>query len=93
MTSAGYAGPVKPSIGRVVHYVSYGTPLGEYAKECRAALVTAVGTDGAVELCVLNPTGIFFRDDVRQEELENKIEPGPSGRTGGTWHWPERVDD
>lgn len=52
----------KPSIGRIVHYVSYGTPGGEYGKECRAAIVTEVPADGSssVGLAVLNPTGMFF---------------------------------
>lgn len=31
-------------IGRIVHYVSYGTPGGEYTSECRAAVVTEVKT-------------------------------------------------
>lgn len=30
-----------PSVGRIVHYVSYGTPGGEYTSECRAAIITA----------------------------------------------------
>lgn len=95
----------QPSVGRVVHYTSFGTPGGEYGKECRAAIVTEVGEvevdeqnpagDGVhrqmVGLCVLNPTGLFFNRGVLQEEISDKIEPGPSGRTGGTWHWPERV--
>lgn len=34
---------MKPSVGRIVHYVSYGTPGGEYASECRAAVIAAVG--------------------------------------------------
>ena len=34
---------MKPSVGRVVHYRSYGTPDGEYKAECRAAIVTEVG--------------------------------------------------
>jgi hypothetical protein len=33
-----------PSIGRIVHYVSYGTPGGEYPSTCRAAVITEVGT-------------------------------------------------
>lgn len=33
----------KPSVGRIVHYVSYGTPGGEYTAKCRAAVVTEVG--------------------------------------------------
>lgn len=32
-----------PVVGSTVHYVSYGTPGGEYGKCCRAAYVTAVG--------------------------------------------------
>jgi hypothetical protein len=54
----------KPSVGRIVHYVSYGTPGGEYTQECRAAIVTEVPPDAdglqTLGLCVLNPTGQFF---------------------------------
>lgn len=84
-----------PSVGRIVHYVSYGTPGGEYTKQCRAAVITAVegaafdpGTGGpsdsstVVGLAVLNPTGLFFNESVVQQER---------GRDGGTWHWPERT--
>lgn len=89
----------QPSIGRVVHYTSHGSADGVYGKECRAAIITAVHDrdtvpeDGVpyVDLCVLNPTGLFFNQNCRHEELVGKIEPGPAGRTGGTWHWPERV--
>lgn len=35
--------PDKPTAGRIVHYVSYGTPAGEYSAKCRAAVVTEVG--------------------------------------------------
>jgi hypothetical protein len=57
---------MRPSVGRVVHYVSYGTPGGEYGKECRAAVVTEVQGDpaGSVGLCVLNPAGQFFSQAV-----------------------------
>lgn len=53
---------MKPGVGRIVHYVSYGTPGGEFKSECRAAIVTEVQDDPAnsVGLCVLNPTGQFF---------------------------------
>jgi hypothetical protein len=90
---------MQPSVGRVVHYVSYGTPGGEYTSQCRAATVTAVptylvaepmdgcpnGTDGEwiASLAVLNPTGVFFNENVPQDE---------DGHAGGSWHWPERVD-
>ena len=77
---------MKPSVGRIVHYVSYGTLGGEYASQCRAAVVTEVPADDGeqtVGLCVLNPTGQFFNQDVSYHEGAHK---------GGTWHWPERVD-
>jgi len=56
----------KPSVGRIVHYVSYGTPGGEYPSTCRAAIVTAV-SDDTVSLCVLNPEGQFFNQGVRYD--------------------------
>jgi hypothetical protein len=59
---------MKPSIGRIVHYVSHGTPGGEYGKECRAAIVTEVPENVnnplTIGLCVLNPTGQFFNRTV-----------------------------
>lgn len=71
-----------PSVGRIVHYVAYGTPGGEYPSVCRAAIVTEAKPDSTgIGLAVLNPTGIFFNPDV-QYGANN--EPG-------TWHWPERV--
>jgi hypothetical protein len=84
---------VKPGVGRIVHYQSYGTPGGEYPSVCRAAVVTAVDEYqdsvegqfiGHVHLCVLNPEGMFFNKSVLQDEQEKR---------GGTWHWPERVDE
>ncbi len=83
---------MKPSIGRIVHYVSYGTPGGEYSSACRAAVVTAVETSIAdidqsefttVDLFVMNPEGIFLNKNVIQDEETKK---------GGTWHWPEREE-
>jgi hypothetical protein len=59
----------KPSVGRVVHYVSYGTPGGEFTSQCRAAIIAGVRgelVDGAMEvdLVVLNPTGLFFNRSI-----------------------------
>lgn len=78
---------MKPSVGRIVHYVSYGTPGGEYTSECRAAVVTEVQSKAPadanvyVSLAVLNPAGMFFHTDLPQDEKVHR---------GGTWHWPER---
>ncbi|MFC9432712.1 hypothetical protein [Nocardia sp. NPDC057030] len=69
-----------PSIGRIVHYQSYGTPGGEFAPEPRAAIITDTGESGTVGLCVLNPTGIYFNRDV----------PFAHEPTPGHWSWPPR---
>ncbi len=120
-----------PSVGRIVHYVSYGTPGGEYASQCRAAIITdtspgllpEVGRPGGDEhntvnvvvgLCVLNPTGQFFNHGVAYDDGGERTSTiggrghgrqtfvqarsGPylcNGRQycGGTWHWPERVEE
>lgn len=60
----------QPSVSRLVHYVSHGSPVREdgtqaYPSVCRAAVVTAVpdpDEDGTAfaSLCVLNPTGMLF---------------------------------
>ena len=88
----------KPSVGRMVHYVSYGTPGDEYGQECRAAIVTEVSPESKGEgpeivgLAVLNPTGFFFnRGCVHEEPYDGEVHPGHSRLSGGTWHWPERV--
>ena len=75
---------VTPSVGRIVHYVSYGTPGGEYKSECRAAIITETDptSDILVGLCVMNPSGLFFNHAVHDED----------DHLGGTWHWPERVE-
>jgi hypothetical protein len=83
-----------PSVGRIVHYASHGTPVQQdgtqaYKSECRAAIITEVHDGLIVALCVVNPTGQFFR-----EKVECDPGSGPTGAPlyrGGTWHWPEYV--
>lgn len=80
----------KPTVGRIVHYQSYGTPGGEYLPEPRAAVITEVKTtipvpgDGEqstrVGLRILNPMGQFFNQNVPFSEV-----PKP-----GCWNWPPR---
>lgn len=79
-----------PAVGRIVHYIAYGTPGGEHpAGAHRAAIITQTyhqlggGVHPTrVDLAVLNPTGMFFNQEVEMD---------PSGRKSGTWHWPEYV--
>lgn len=69
----------------MVHYVSYGTPGGEFTQECRAAIVTEVDdVDASVGLAVLNPTGMFFNRHIPF------VDPETRPHRGGSWHWPER---
>lgn len=75
---------MNPTVGRIVHYVSYGSPGGEFTSQCRAAVVAGIPSaieEGEVSLVVLNPTGLFFNVCCSQDEDEKR---------GGTWHWPER---
>lgn len=37
-----------------------------------------------VSLAVFNPGGMFFNQDVGNDE---------SNYGGGTWHWPERIEE
>lgn len=80
----------KPSVGRIVHYVSHGTPLradGSQAhiSACRAAVITGVHTDTTVSLCVVNPSGLFFPEECHYDNHAG------DPMQGGTWHWPEQV--
>jgi hypothetical protein len=86
----------RPSVGRVVHYVSHGTPVREdgsqaFESTCRAAIIAGIpypdepDIADSVDLTVFNPTGLFFHAACPHEEPED----GPL--VGGTWHWPERV--
>lgn len=95
---------MKPPIGKIVHYVSHGTPGGEYGKECRAAIVTAVNGHAIdpvtledsemydVDLCILNPTGMFFNQHCIQHEADPRLASSnpAANHDGGSWHWPER---
>jgi hypothetical protein len=49
-----------PSIGQIVHYVSYG--------ECHAAIVTAREPTGFASLTVFTPNGTFHSEPCDQDE-------------------------
>lgn len=88
-----------PHVGAIIHYVSYGTPGGEYGSVCRAAMITAsppvrtatVDQQPNVALVVFNPTGTFHNTDVPHDP--GNVDPTDdtelcTGLThaGGTWH-------
>jgi hypothetical protein len=73
---------MEPTVGRIVIYVAYGTPGGEYTPGAgRAAVVTEVHGNFQVGLAILNPSGLFFARNVAYD---------PDG-SPGSWHWPDRV--
>lgn len=77
---------MNPSVGRIVHYVSRGSADGVFEPECRAAIITGINEDnGKVELMVFNPQGVFWDYNMDYQDVAE-------GKTGGTWHWPERVE-
>lgn len=68
----------KASIGRIVHYMRYGSPGGEHLPEPSPAVVVKVN-DEATQQCqlfVMNPNGLYFNDTPFSDE------PKP-----GHWSW------
>lgn len=77
---------MNPTVGRIVHFQTYGTPGGEHPSEPVAAMITRIMepadiSPGAVDLCVFYPNGLSFKQAVNQAD-----EP-----TAGRWNWPPRV--
>lgn len=85
-----------PSIGQIVHYVSYRTPGGKYIPQCQDAIITEVtpleGEDAA-QADIEN-----WDDDQRfhvslavlnPPELFFKRFQDEAHKRGGTWHWPD----
>lgn len=79
---------MRPSVGRVVHYVARGSADGVFPPACRAATVTEVagGDDMLIGACVQNPTGLFFHSVAAGGVAYDQ------DKTPGSWHWPERVE-
>ncbi|WP_080058282.1 hypothetical protein [Spirosoma aerolatum] len=74
---------VKPTIGRIVHYVPFEKSIeaNNYVKEV-PAIVTNVFGEGALVNMKVFTDGIYdtWRTSVHYSE----------GKEPGTWHWPER---
>lgn len=71
----------KPSVGRIVHYQSFGTPNGEFPPKPTAAIITDEYGETTVSLYVLYPNGFSSKLSV-----PFSAEPKP-----GHWNWPPRV--
>lgn len=91
-----------PSVGRIVHYVSYGTPVRAdgsqaYASRCRAAIITDVrgkAVDPSVPLLPETDLWVVSLCVLNPTGMffhESSIQM-EDAHDGGTWHWPERVE-
>lgn len=94
----------EPTVGRIVHYVSYGTPGGEYQSQCRAAVVTEAGQWVTVTEKPLTPDTRMLTQRFERHTCALAV-LNPTGmffnsggvpirydgteKQGGTWHWPE----
>lgn len=72
---------MEPAIGRVVHYMKYGTPGGEHPMEASPAVITKVLDGKMCMLFVMNPNGVYFNETPYSQE------PRP-----GHWSWPHKID-
>lgn len=93
----------QPSVGRIVHYVSHGTPhrtdgSQAFPSECRAAIVTQVGEmppgTGNINTeasPVMPAVGLCVLNPTGLFFHESVPCSHAANREGGTWHWPERV--
>jgi len=69
---------VKPSIGRIVHYVQDGDPVRH-----RPAIITGVLDGGAITAEVFGLGSARFVSGVKEDQETKAI---------ATWHWPEREE-
>lgn len=95
-----------PSVGRIVHYRSHGTPVQAdgsqaYTSECRAAVITEV--DGMRPYPAAIGSDVQEADDPQTVGLcvlnptgqffNQGVPYDGDGHEGGTWHWPARVEE
>lgn len=90
----------KPSVGRVIHYVSHGTPIRPdgsqaYASRCRAATITDVrgrAVDPATQREVDSWCVSLAVLNPTGMFFHESVVQAEDAHDGGTWHWSERVD-
>lgn len=85
-----------PSVGRIVHYQSYGTPNGEYLPEPRAAIITEVkpgtavvrqeGRNSAPEFSFESVVSLAVINPTGM--LFNENVPFSETPRPGHWNWP-----
>ncbi|QXE36983.1 hypothetical protein KQY30_24995 [Streptomyces sp. GMY02] len=92
-----------PSVGRIVHYVSHGTPIHDDGSQahppaCRVAIITEVPeylTAEPLDGCPNGTQGQWLASlavlNPTGVLFSQNVAQDENTHTGGTWHWPERV--
>lgn len=89
---------MQPTIGRIVHYVSHGTPPRDdgtqaYEPQCRAAIIAEV-CGRAVQPPDMTESDMWVASlcvlNPEGQFFNRSVVQMEDGRNGGTWHWPER---
>lgn len=95
---------MKPTVGRIVHYVSHGTPPREDGSQahpsvCRAAIVTEVPeylTAEPFDGCPNGTNGLWLASlavlNPTGMFFNQDCEQDEHVHEGGTWHWPEGAE-
>jgi len=69
----------KPSVGRIVHYMTRGSADGVYPPTAFAAIITKVTDYETVSLVTFGESGLRFEQNVKH------------GDSAGQWNWPPRI--
>jgi hypothetical protein len=85
---------MKPTIGRIVHYVE--TRPDQFGIE-KAAIISAVGTGldmDTVDLHVFQPLATVKHDGPAYEPVTavGRVPFNYTSKEPGSWHWPEREE-
>jgi hypothetical protein len=81
---------MKPSIGRIVHYVLTAEDSPHHPGDHRPAIVVRVWSEDCVNLRVFCDGGNDRPDG--QDLWITSATLDASAAAGGTWHWPEREE-
>lgn len=80
---------MKPTVGRIVHYV---LPQGRNAGEHRPGIIVKVWSDTTVQLQVFTDSDKAGsnNDMIANPLWATSVTVDEAGEKSGTWHWPER---
>lgn len=79
---------MKPTIGRIVHFVSSGPATVVAPGDHYAAVVTHVWSDTCVNLFVFSKGAA--QDEQYASGVKTSVVQDETAAAGYTWHWPER---